>query len=331
VPVELSRLGAALVLALLISACASRGPVIPAQPPGAPSAVELAETPFFPQSEYQCGPAALATVLNAADVAISPDELAPQVYIPNRRGTLQAELVAAARRHERIPYQSPATLPGLLAEVAAGRPMLVLQNLGWGPWPIWHYAVVIGFDAAADTVILRSGTEERLVVPASDFARSWQRAGNWGLLVLRPGELPESTGVGAYLKAVAGVETVGQWQAAHLAYIAGTDRWPDNATLWLGLGNTEYYLGQPEQAYASYSEALRLAPQSPATRNNLAQVLSDLGCYPAALTTLAPALDNPLLDPGTRNLLEQTQAEILRARGATRTEPPSICPKAPAP
>ncbi|MGD8236773.1 MAG: hypothetical protein PVJ65_11540, partial [Chromatiales bacterium] len=65
--------------------------------------VQLADTPFFPQQAYQCGPAALATVLNANGVSISPEQLVPQVYLPERRGSLQVEMIAAARRYDQVP------------------------------------------------------------------------------------------------------------------------------------------------------------------------------------------------------------------------------------
>ena len=58
----------------LLPACATRGPLIE---PGE-RAVELAQTPFFPQDRYQCGPAALATVLGAAGVHVTPEELVPE-------------------------------------------------------------------------------------------------------------------------------------------------------------------------------------------------------------------------------------------------------------
>ncbi|HUG04491.1 MAG TPA: hypothetical protein VML92_08685, partial [Steroidobacteraceae bacterium] len=82
-----------------------------------PRSVELAGTPFFPQDEYQCGPAALATVLRASGVATLPDDLKPQVYVPGRRGSLQAELIGAARRHGRLPYVMPSQGQELVAEL----------------------------------------------------------------------------------------------------------------------------------------------------------------------------------------------------------------------
>ena len=69
---------------LLLAGCTTRAPVlqpIVAEQAGEPL-VQLADTPFFPQQAYQCGPAALATVLNANGVSISPEQLVPQVYLP---------------------------------------------------------------------------------------------------------------------------------------------------------------------------------------------------------------------------------------------------------
>ena len=48
-----------------------------ARPPaGLPRTVHLADTPFFPQTELQCGPASLATLLQAIAMAGGLDKLA---------------------------------------------------------------------------------------------------------------------------------------------------------------------------------------------------------------------------------------------------------------
>ena len=88
---------------LLLSGCAALWPqtaeLREALPQGLPERVELKEVPFFPQTEYQCGPAALATALAAAGVKVTPEDLVSQVYLPERKGSLQIEMLAAARRH----------------------------------------------------------------------------------------------------------------------------------------------------------------------------------------------------------------------------------------
>ena len=47
--------------------------------------VELTDVPFYPQEEFECGPAALAMVAGAAGVTILPKALVEQVYLPGRK------------------------------------------------------------------------------------------------------------------------------------------------------------------------------------------------------------------------------------------------------
>ena len=72
-----------------LSACAFRGDVaaVDAQ------SVELDDTPFFAQRDFFCGPSALAMVLHRTGVNVKPDALVESVYIPERKGSLQVEMV----------------------------------------------------------------------------------------------------------------------------------------------------------------------------------------------------------------------------------------------
>lgn len=245
--------------------------------------VELANTPFFPQEEYQCGPAALATVLGHAGVEITANELVPLVWLPERRGSLQPEMLAASRRYGRIPYLIAPDFGALLAEVAAGHPVLVLQNLGIGPVPLWHYAVVVGFSRDDAEVILRSGEDRRRVTPAGAFARTWRRSDNWAMITLAPGELPAGDDLARYLRAVAAIEATGHVEEAATAYRAALGRWPDSHLAHLGLGNSLWALGRADDAAGQYRRALALAPDDMTVLNNLASALATLGdCDEAA-------------------------------------------------
>ena len=114
---------------------------------------KLNAVPFFPQKAYQCGPASLAMVLSWSGLQISPDELTPQVYTPSLKGSLQPAMIAATRRQGKVAYPISGA-QALLREIAAGHPVIVLQNLGLSWIPVWHYAVVIGYDLDAEMVIL---------------------------------------------------------------------------------------------------------------------------------------------------------------------------------
>ena len=101
-----------------------------AWPEGVEQTVELTAVPFFPQDEYQCGPAALATVLSHSGVDVTPEPLVSQVYLPSRQGSLQIEMLAAPRRYGRVSYQLAPRYADVLREVAAGNPVIVLQDVG---------------------------------------------------------------------------------------------------------------------------------------------------------------------------------------------------------
>lgn len=263
--------------ALFLTACASAplqyteviGDDSPYQSP-----VELTETPFHPQEEFQCGPAALATVLQVSGVShADPDLLAEQVYLPERRGSLQMELLGATRRADRVPYVMAPSIDSLLTELYAGNPVLVLQNLGLPSWPVWHYAVVIGVNPLAEEVILRSGTTEREIMSLRRFERTWQMGDYWGLVVTEPGTIPMSAEPLRYFEAVAPLEQQQRYTAAVTAYEAAAQRWPEDATSFIGLGNIAYQQTRYADAETHYYHAAELAPEYAPVFYNLAWAL----------------------------------------------------------
>jgi tetratricopeptide (TPR) repeat protein len=217
-------------------------------------------------------------LLRASGVVIEPQALTPQVFIPGRLGSLQAELIGAARRHGRLPYLLATTADELIAELGEGRPVLVLQNLRASRWPKWHYAVLIGYDAKRNVALLRSGAEERVEMRWQRFAGTWHRGGRWAFTTLEPGVIPLHADASRYVLAVAGLEAAGQLRAAAASYDAAIARWPGQAQAWLGRGNVAYAEGDLPAAADAWLRAILLEPSDAAARNNLAQVLADSGC-----------------------------------------------------
>lgn len=272
--------------------------------------VELADTPFHPQEAHQCGPAALATVLNAAGVEVTPAKLVDEVFLPARKGSLQIEMQAAVRRHGRLPYPLDADLAALLGEIRAGRPVLVLQNLGLRALPVWHYAVVIGYHADRDELVLRSGVTRRKLMRADRFLRSWDPAGRWAMVILAPGEMPTRPLPAPYLHAAAALESAGHPEAAARAFRAAADTWPGESTVWLGLANNLHALGRTEAAVQAYDELLARFPDHVIGHNNLAQVLSDLGCGRRARAVIERAMELVPPDSPLVEALRDTRAGI---------------------
>ena len=281
--------GLAIAVLGVLAACATP-PTPQLGQSGLPAQAEVASVPFHPQIGNDCGPAALATVLGWSGVPAAPEEVADQVLTPGRAGSLGHDLVAAARRADRLAVPVHGLEP-LLGELAAGHPVLVLQNLGLGWYPQWHYAVAIGYDLEAGTLTLRSGEEAGQVMALTTFARTWQRAGQWALVVLQPDALPATADAPLALQAVAGLEQAGRHDAAAAAYAAALGRWPDSLAALIGLGNARYAAGQLAGAEAAFRTAVSVHPKEAAAWNNLAHVLAEKGDLGEAATAAKRAVD----------------------------------------
>jgi len=285
--------------------------------PGHPP-VQLRAVPFYPQLEYQCGPAALAGVLGAAGVSTSPATLAPQVYLPGRQGSLQQELLVATRRAGRVPYLVPADPAALFAQLQTGRPVLVLQNLRTRSFPVWHYAVLVGFDPVANEVQLNSGAEQGLAMAAPAFLRTWNWAGRWALVALRPGELPAQAQPSPFIEAVAAFEQVAGSNAAAPAWRAALRRWPGEPAPYLALGNLAYAGGDLPLALDYYRRGLGVSPGDPALGNNLASVLGELGCARTAAALLEPIQAGLAAGSNWHPVIAATLAELaLQTQGGS--------------
>jgi tetratricopeptide (TPR) repeat protein len=262
-----------------------------AWPEGVPERVELAAVPFFPQGdEYQCGPAALATVLSHSGLSITPDPLVNQVYVPARKGSLQIEMLAAPRRYGRVSYQLAPSYADLLREVAAGNPVVVLQDVG-PMFTRWHYAVVNGFDYPSGTVLLRSGRIARQEMPFTYFERTWIKSGYWAMVATPPDRVPVTATEDGWMAAVLAMARVDQGEAATKAYAAALKRWPGNLPATIGLANQHHARGDFAKAAAVLREARKRHPQSVIVMNNLAQTLSDQGRHAEALAQIDKAAD----------------------------------------
>lgn len=276
-----------------------------------PQQAELNEVPFYPQEAHQCGPATLAMALNSGGANVTPQNLIPQVYLPGRDGSLQVEMLAATRRNGLLAYELAPKLDDLLAEVAAGSPVVVLQNLALSWYPVWHYAVVVGYDLRREEIILRSGLERRQVLPFTTFEHTWERAGYWAMLALPPGRMPRTATEVPYISAAVALEKAGWPKGAEAAYEAALKHWPRNLTARIGMGNAAYAQGDAMRAEKAYRQATLDHPDSAIAFNNLAQTLSDQQRYPEALASAnqAASLGGPE-QAAARDTLEQIKKKM---------------------
>src|SRR5690606_28536380 len=297
-----------------------------ALPADLPERAELHEVPFYPQELYQCGPASLAEMLSYRGVDVSPDELRGEVYLPERQGSLQLEIVAAARSRGMLVYPLAPSLIALLQEVAGGNPVLVLQNLSLPWFPLWHYAVVVGYDLDREELILRSGTTQRLVTSFKTFERTWARGGPWALVISSPSQLPATAEQKPFFQTAQELESLGHVAEARLAFDAGLARWPGSPLGLMGLGNTAYTLEDYDAASTAFLLLTEVEPNLASGWNNLAYALAAQGCGQEAVEAAQCAVK---LAPDDKNVVSSL-IEILKL-SSRRSEyvncAPIRCPK----
>ena len=163
-----ARARAGFLIAALAAACGLGGCISLPQtdalrespPQGLPRHVELTQVPFHLQDDFLCGPASLAMVFNAAGVPADVESVTPLVYLPGRKGSLQAEMLGATRRSGLVAYPLAPQLEDLLRELAAGTPVVVLL-ISRSISPPWHTRVG-GFDLTTRVIVPRYRSARRM-------------------------------------------------------------------------------------------------------------------------------------------------------------------------
>ncbi|MCK8517264.1 PA2778 family cysteine peptidase [Methylonatrum kenyense] len=274
-----------------------------------PQAVELTEVPYHPQEAYQCGPAALAEVLGWSGIEVEPEELEPSLFIPERKGTLQVELISQTRQRDRVPYQIDGSFDAIMQELEAGNPVLVFQNLSLRWFPIWHYAVIVGYDPEAERFILRSGEHKRLETKLDRFRRTWDRGDRWAMVVTRPDQLPASADANRWFRAGADLEQTGRSDSALRVFETGREKWPEHAGFHLGLFNLHFAAGELEAAEDAIRLGLTEAEGNHGVLwNNLAGLLMHRQDWDAAIDAAQQAVaSGGRFADNFERTLEQTQ------------------------
>jgi hypothetical protein len=284
--------------------------LITTMPRDLPPRIELLQVPFYRQDDFLCGPAALAMVFNAAGVQANVESVTPLVYLPGRQGSLQAEMLAATRRSGLVAYTPAPQLEDLLRELAAGTPVVVLVNFSFKVAPVWHYAVVVGYDLDQGKLVVRSAGRQRDLWSFAFLEFFWRDSDHWSMLALPPGRIPATATEAGFAAAVAALEQAGRPREARESYLALLSRWPASEPGLIGLGNSEYALKDLAGAERAFRRASEAHPASAAALNNLAHVLAAQGRLDEAESAArrAVALAGPLL-PQARRTLESIQAQ----------------------
>lgn len=266
---------------------------------------EIMNVPFYPQEAFYCGPTTLAEVFNFHGADTSPQAIAPNLFVPELEGSLQLEMVSASRQQGLLSYAQKGNLPQLLGLIRDDIPVVVLQNVSIAWLPMWHYALVIGYDLQREEIILHTGETERHTLNFATFERTWARGDYWLLAAVPPEKMSKQFTPLDYTQAAQDLLSTGQKEAGRVALQTAIKSWPDYWLSYFLIGN-DYLVDDPQQAAFWYQKGYQHAQEKVPYLNNYAYTLATLGCDTQAQTLMVKALAH---QPNDVNLLD-TQAQI---------------------
>ena len=175
---------AAVCFALSMAGCVSADQFLTGEErPLSPNALYVKQVPFYPQTQYQCGPASLATVLNYWGRHVTPEQIAQAIYRPGMKGTLSLDLWQYAKAQDFQASVRQGSWEFLETQVSRERPIIAFLNLGFRQVPLGHFLVVVGVDPEDKSVIAYSGVEKNQRIPFDRFKKAWEKTNYWSLLI----------------------------------------------------------------------------------------------------------------------------------------------------
>lgn len=139
--------------------------------------------PFYPQQEYQCGPASLAGVMNYQMHEITPEKIADEIFSKSAKGTLGLDMVIYAKNKGLKAMQYTGSMNDLKANINSGYPLIVLVDYGFLFYQQNHFMVIIGYNDYG--VIVNSDAAEHQFIGAESFVKTWEKTNYWTLLIKR--------------------------------------------------------------------------------------------------------------------------------------------------
>ncbi len=177
--------GAALLLcgALFVCGCAAgTGPASRGGQSANPGRdVVIPGVPFLPQEDETCGPSSLAMMLRFLGKEADTAEIVRGTRTAGLRGTLITDLAAAARRRGVEAEVVGLDAAGLRAQIDAGRPVIVLVDLGFWVWSRPHYMLVYGYGPRG--YVAHSGRTAGREIPTSELDARWAKMGRLAIVV----------------------------------------------------------------------------------------------------------------------------------------------------
>jgi ABC-type bacteriocin/lantibiotic exporter with double-glycine peptidase domain len=161
--------------------------------PSPPAAHQIEHVPFAEPHDRWCGPSALAAVLQYHGDDVTASEIARDVYLADRRGSLNLDLLLWSRRRGYRAHAVAGSTDALRRTIAADLPVICMLRRRGPLADQNHFVVVRGYDdRGAWLADLGQRRQERLAGP--DFQRSWSACDHWMLVVEGGRSIAEAPG-----------------------------------------------------------------------------------------------------------------------------------------
>ncbi|HAO94200.1 MAG: hypothetical protein A2X93_06505 [Deltaproteobacteria bacterium GWC2_56_8] len=149
----------------------------------------IRDVPFYPQDEYMCGPASLASLVAywGATGATDIDEAIIEVYQTRLKGTLPIDMLLFAKDKGMEAAYYKGGLDDLREKIAQKTPLILFLNLGFESYPVGHYIVAVGYSDISGMVIAHSGMDKERVYSYEALEKAWSKTGYSTLLIKSKG------------------------------------------------------------------------------------------------------------------------------------------------
>ena len=150
---------------------------------GKPILYVIDGVPFYPQLDYYCGPASLASVMNYWGRRVTQEEIGADIYRDDLKGSLSVDLLLYAKKRGFKATVIRGDIERLKAEILQDRPVIAFLNVGYRGLPRWHYLVVFGYDDRNGELIVHSGREKGKRIGYKRFMKMWKATDYWALII----------------------------------------------------------------------------------------------------------------------------------------------------
>ena len=159
------------------------------EPDRFPEAVRKHEVGPYLQEPEQCGPFALASLLNYLEIEADPNLLAKRLYSPGAGGTLTMDLYLEVGRNGLEARQLSGSDNILVKELEKYNPVIVLFKYPGLKGRTGHFILVSGYSVDPHGFFLLWGDGKVSWMKLDQFRKLWSGSGSWMLTARGKGKM----------------------------------------------------------------------------------------------------------------------------------------------